>query len=830
MAEATEWVARLAHVATWLERAGTPPTGSPLPFDELADLLRADYVQAPGALGVWFEGSACDTTKATLVGLRAEHLERMHRFVRLQRRLGWRVADLDRAIDVLGGGRLDEAFLVKVSHVVRLRAALDLPLEELLTWWGGLDTRRWQARLRRGVPPGAPSAGAGTGLVFDDELTPRPAGEQEASFYDRLFQPSTASGAGDASPFRLAAGGAALLDETQLLTEHLPAVAGALGVTAEDLLAVVPRLADGKLTFANLSALHRHVSLARALELTPRQLLRLLELTGLDPFDAAHPERTLALCREVQAIRKSGFSIEELDELLRQADPRPGPIAPRPAEVGSLLLALRDVLRRVEADLPLPTEEAGEADLRGRLTARLAARLTRQQVAAVMAVVDLPPGHLPPPDAARDVEERLAGVLDADEAKRRLLRQDDPAYLTSRSERLRYVLAALIEQARAAARASGVVEKLSGALGLQVAVLSPLLRRHLGRPGAEGEPLITVFTDEALRDFGAPAGSGGATLPTPADLPEQFAAYGLLHRVAFVLRRLRIAPQELPWVLETGPRRGTLDLRTLPAGPGAPGSASYTAWARLREAVALRDGMVGRELFDLFEAAAAAAADGTETVVASAHEALLSALVERAGWPREDVEFLVGTPPRDAAPAVAGALGFRYPDDWLDERPMTRLAQVMSIVRRVGLPAETLWSWRQVPRVEGDGAAGDLARVLHARRRQAEAIEQAVRARFGASQWPEVARSLRDGLRSRQRDALVEWLLAHDARFEDSEALFGHLLLDVETSPCQLTSRLKQAMSSVQLFVQRALMGLEPDVELSSEDAREWRWMKSYRL
>ncbi|PIE18638.1 MAG: hypothetical protein CSA65_04315 [Proteobacteria bacterium] len=49
-------------------------------------------------------------------------------------------------------------------------------------------------------------------------------------------------------------------------------------------------------------------------------------------------------------------------------------------------------------------------------------------------------------------------------------------------------------------------------------------------------------------------------------------------------------------------------------------------------------------------------------------------------------------------------------------------------------------------------------------------------------------------------------------------------------SPCQLTSRIKQAMSSVQLYVQRALMSLEPDVELSSEDAREWKWMKNYRV
>lgn len=45
----------------------------------------------------------------------------------------------------------------------------------------------------------------------------------------------------------------------------------------------------------------------------------------------------------------------------------------------------------------------------------------------------------------------------------------------------------------------------------------------------------------------------------------------------------------------------------------------------------------------------------------------------------------------------------------------------------------------------------------------------------------------------------------------------------------KLTLR-KQAISSTQLFVQRALMNLESDVQLSADDAREWKWMKNYRV
>ena len=65
----------------------------------------------------------------------------------------------------------------------------------------------------------------------------------------------------------------------------------------------------------------------------------------------------------------------------------------------------------------------------------------------------------------------------------------------------------------------------------------------------------------------------------------------------------------------------------------------------------------------------------------------------------------------------------------------------------------------------------------------------------------------------------------------DSElTVYEKFLIDVEMAPCMQTSRLKQAISSVQLFVQRCLMGLEPDVALTEESATEWKWRKYYRV
>jgi hypothetical protein len=44
------------------------------------------------------------------------------------------------------------------------------------------------------------------------------------------------------------------------------------------------------------------------------------------------------------------------------------------------------------------------------------------------------------------------------------------------------------------------------------------------------------------------------------------------------------------------------------------------------------------------------------------------------------------------------------------------------------------------------------------------------------------------------------------------------------------TSRIKQAISSVQTFIQRCMMGLEdPDVPTGALDRERWRWMNKYR-
>jgi hypothetical protein len=92
-------------------------------------------------------------------------------------------------------------------------------------------------------------------------------------------------------------------------------------------------------------------------------------------------------------------------------------------------------------------------------------------------------------------------------------------------------------------------------------------------------------------------------------------------------------------------------------------------------------------------------------------------------------------------------------------------------------------------------------------------------------------------MRALQRDALVAYILHQmranpdSAHIDTPDKLFEYFLMDVQMDPCMQTSRIRHALSSVQLFIERCLMNLEKKkVAPSSIKAKQWEWMKRYRV
>jgi hypothetical protein len=152
--------------------------------------------------------------------------------------------------------------------------------------------------------------------------------------------------------------------------------------------------------------------------------------------------------------------------------------------------------------------------------------------------------------------------------------------------------------------------------------------------------------------------------------------------------------------------------------------------------------------------------------------------------------------------------------DLNNEQWLLRFHACQALAGRLGISVKQLFSWA--------GTEPD--------EKQAQAVKNAVKAKYDDQKWLEVAKPLRDALREKQRAALVAYHLAKKG-LRDPNDLFDDFLLDMEMSPCMMTSRIKQAIGSVQIFIQRCLMNLEPGVSLNPKDAREWsQWRKQYRV
>lgn len=115
-------------------------------------------------------------------------------------------------------------------------------------------------------------------------------------------------------------------------------------------------------------------------------------------------------------------------------------------------------------------------------------------------------------------------------------------------------------------------------------------------------------------------------------------------------------------------------------------------------------------------------------------------------------------------------------------------------------------------------------------------FQAALRARYDAASWRDVVQPINDELRDLQRDALVGYIL-HRMRsnpateqIDTADKLFEYFLTDVQMEPCMQTSRIRHALSSVQLFIERCLMNLEPRVSPATINATQWSWMKRYRV
>jgi len=841
---------------------------------------------------------------------------RIHPFARLWRKLGWTIRDLDKAFTAFNPRRnnqpaITDGFLLSLSHIKRLCVQLSVSPLTALGWWAQLDTTAYIDHLTDGEP-----------------IVP--------SLYSTLFNNN-------------AVRGQSLSEDPQTLigkiSENAAAISGGLGISVQDLALlrndtnVIPFVADpidtaklipdDALTLDNLSRLYRHTTLASALKLGARSYLSTLNLVNNFPF--ATTEVTVKFVTTVAEIVNSGYTIEELDYLLRHQFAVPTDAAVREREINAALDAMRGDLRKIgndntfveasdsatatsdqngdltkkklallnwspvlidqvvsvlnssltyqtklpslPANLVIPDSfknilsyDAGSQLLSfsGTMTTQQQAQLTTLQnadtdfVGAINKLFDAPvafvarylrsfsipiseagpltlSANIKFPDSFKNrlyfdrtsqklyfvgvmtqpELEALQKIAPLDTAYQNALMTlfaspaqrtldasdifltasgagtDAAAMFDDRSkapeERFLLLLRKLLPYLRETLSKNAVKQQLAQQLNLTTEVIDAVVKNFVNSPADPNQKAIKEFLASDFSEANENIAS------TKDAFPRQFNTLLLLQKTASVILKFNVNGSELRFLFESGPGAGWLDLNTLPLTQSSVGN-RFDGWLRLTRLFALRDQLPHGD--DLLTSLLLKSRDSNTQV-----DSLVTELSDGTRWQEQDVK------------AVASSFNLTK-SSFADGSGIARVYAAMSLVKRLGSSAAQALLWSK------SSVTDDNARD----------IESVVKARYDLTTWSEKSKGLRDPLRERQRSALVDYLVTNRS-YADSNDLYDQLLIDVEMSPCMMTTRIKQAIGSVQLFVQRALMNLESDVFLSQEDAQQWsQWRKQYRV
>jgi hypothetical protein len=189
-------------------------------------------------------------------------------------------------------------------------------------------------------------------------------------------------------------------------------------------------------------------------------------------------------------------------------------------------------------------------------------------------------------------------------------------------------------------------------------------------------------------------------------------------------------------------------------------------------------------------------------------------------WKKDDINKLI----------AAEHFDLTQPKAFRNEIALVTLRHAMIVASKIGVDIDQLFAW---------AIHGSKFWICH---QITEDIRNAIRARFDQDDWEQVVKPLNDRLREHQKQALISYLLVQPALIDwgvvDTDSLFEFFLIDMQMNACMETSRIKQAISSVQLFIQRCLLGLEErkvngqdvGVPNTALDRDRWEWMQRDRI
>lgn len=747
-------------------------------------LLSLKFIDPAKNLFIKNDDLSCDTAKKEIANLDVAALDRIHRLLRWQKKTGWTLQVLDEIIQQspLGNGQLNDSCLVHAANLLKLSENTGIKVVELLGFYGTMPHEILRASTTEPLYQQVFLNKAKNGVI-DDLLKPEG------------------------------------VDGIKLLSTVLNSISVCLQISEQDLNLLLPLLPNGNLDFSNLSYLFAASRLMRKLKLKAEDFVALRQLTGIDFQNA--PATTLAFVHAAALAKSLPLKLADMKFMLWHEAANQVDREIKDEKIEILLKKLQAEYQKTFIATKSIFDTGLSADVQKealQIQLSIIDGVGEDKVKTVLALIDREWTSVAA--AKTFIDNTLGNLFDTTAIKNSIDTLAIVPIGIDFSNESKLVIKALMDSIAEyqfqKTKKEVLAQNLTTTFKADETLVNIILKYAKLKQPAPGTDLLSdlLLSDSLIDKVNTipvlPAITVGAFL-------SQYQSLRLLHKMLPFIKAFKLDNTAIDWHFQYN-----ADLNL-----------TWFLWDEIPYQIG--QNRVSYQRFTDF--AEMVNRSKTLTPVPNPADAenpvsFLSVIdLLRTGSTATRIQFLE---------KIALLIGFEKPDvDAVDSHlfPVWNLNNYRLVANweKVETCLEHLRTLGStVPKVK------DFIKPILTDA-EVKTLRLTLKSRYDEDTWLGTLKEIMDAIRPQKRNALVAYLLAENPDFKNENDLYDYFLVDVEMEACMPSSRIVQAHGTVQLFVQRCLMGLEPKAAAyiepqSATDTHydkgweQWKWMKNYRV
>ncbi|MDX2247271.1 MAG: neuraminidase-like domain-containing protein [Bacteroidia bacterium] len=825
--------------------------------NELQNLMQSRYINRDNSSIP--PNQDCNPTQMEVKNANDGFFDRLHRFIRLWRVLGWSITQVDQALMAKGIGNddlNDNGTLIRIAQIKALHQQLGLPLDVLIALFAPFSNHKTKSFTSSGK---AIETRSMYEQVFQNILLQNPPNK------DLAFDPKNEQGVSIAR---------------KKWEELLPSIAAALGIRQPDLAHFLASgIADfsaialnSTATLEGLNAIWRNTTLAKELSLNLEEYAAACRLIYATSSPFAEPIHLLKFVQEIGFVQQTGIELKDLEQILCRDEVQEKTLLPTET-ADDILKGLQQELRQITdlnfGNFRLSTSKLSAEPFLIKNTWETTDRWKYWQLSPVQgtdkwSVAD-------PSDPSRKIEDLPLTLLQQEAVLIQQINLLFPARPLTSGDLPELLKTSFVSpngpDELDTSSTPGIIENLSPAhldrlvrfIALKNSIDLPvpgldLLIKTVAASGNEPleydlavlikmyqhitlkqwDAIINYFarlykqefkiTQELISKIHISILSADTTSRLPKIIyalrffssfdfwekkqvsttdPNAYKIVAKLHKFFLLNEYWKATPQQVQWL---GSWAMPIDSTFAGLKPddliASSEAISYSDWKRTT--LLFKTAQTSAEMETVLAKYLKALTPDDDTNTSDDDTKITAAntvLSEAFGVTIEDLDH------------GANLVEMTSISDYFDPLKLCRLLEYLSTLQKLGL------NNTQYSTLVSEPTTTESIRIAR----------QILLARYGAHNYADALKEVNDRLRPQQRDVLVDFLIWRD-QVQDADDLYKKYLIDVEMSACMRTTRLLQSTAAAQLFVHRCLLNLELDVNPKSFDKKRWEWTKNYRV